>query len=85
MEAALHENQKAITQIQNDVSIYMYHRRTFRRKLISAFGRISTKTNLATFREFDCAATGDKSSSLITAESEIEERLREAWKWKIQV
>ena len=76
MEAALHENQKIITQIQNDVPIY--HRRAFRRQLISAFGRISPKTNLATFREFYCAAIGDKSSSLTTAESEIDQRLHEA-------
>ena len=49
-----------------------------RRQLISAFGRISPKTNLAAFHEFYCAATGDKSSSLTTAESEIDQRLREA-------
>ena len=76
MEAALNENQKVIAQIQKDVPTY--HRRAFRRKLISAFGRISPKTNLATFREFYRAATGDLSSSLTTAENEIDKRLREA-------
>ena len=76
MEAALNENQKVITLIQKDTPVF--HRRAFRRKLISAFGRISPKTNLATFREFYRAATGDQTSRLTTAESEIDERLREA-------
>ena len=63
-----------IAQIQNDVPVY--HWRAFRGKLISTFGRISSKTNLATytFREFYRAATGDQSSSLTTVENEIDDR-----------
>ena len=63
-------------QIYNNVPVY--HRRALRNKLIHSFESISPKTNLATLREFYCAATGDQSASLTTNESEIDERLREA-------
>ena len=75
MVVALHENQKLITLIQNDVPIY--HRGAFRRKLIHAFGRIFPKINLVTFCEFYHAATGDKNSSY---RRQLKVRLMRLWK-----
>ena len=50
LEAALSKNQRVISQIQSDVPVY--HRRELRRRLISKFGRISPKTNVASLRKF---------------------------------
>ena len=50
LEAALSENQRVISQIQSDVPVY--HRCDMRRRLISKFGRISPKTNVASLSEF---------------------------------
>ena len=75
LEASLSENQKVISQIRANVPIYHH---LALRKLISKFGRIPPKTNLATLREFYRVATGDQSASLTTAEEELDEILREA-------
>ena len=76
LEAALVENQKVISQIQSSVPVY--YRRALRNKLISKFGRISSRTCLADLREFYRVATGDCSAGVTTTQGEIDNRLREA-------
>ena len=65
-----------MSRIETDIPVY--HRRSFKRQLISKFGRISPKTNLTTFREFHRVATEDQAANLTTAEEEVDQRLREA-------
>ena len=76
LEAALVENQKVISQIQSSVPVY--HHRALRNKLISKFGRISSRTCLADLREFCRVATGDCSAGVTTAQGKIDNRLHEA-------
>ena len=76
MEAALHENQKIISDVQQNAPVF--HRRALRKKLVSKFGRIAPHTSLVYLREFYRLATGDKSASLTTAEEELDLRLRQA-------
>ena len=76
LEGALNENQRIISQIQENVP--QYHHRALRKKLISKFRRITPKASVAIFREFYHVASGDQSSSLNTSEKEVDDRLREA-------
>ena len=76
LEASLHENQKIIDKIKADVPTY--HNRALRKHLISQLGHISKQSNFALLCEFYRQATGDQSTSLTTAEKELDARLREA-------
>ena len=76
LEAALNDNQRVASNLQEGLPVY--HRRALIRQLVFKFGRILTKTNLATLREFFLVATGDQLANLTTAEKELDQRQREA-------
>ena len=71
LEDSLQEIRKIIEQIKENAP--KYHSRALRKHLITQFGRISHSCNLALLREFYRQATGDQSSSLTTAEEEMDD------------